>query len=63
MQVPENTNLKSPSFNPYSPRHSNYYISEIIKNYKDPKSNAREHLTTSLQILKAMENSKMPSKQ
>lgn len=63
IQVPENGELHLPAFNPYSPRSQTYYVSEVIKNYKDLKSTVREHLATSIQILKTLENSKMPTKE
>jgi hypothetical protein len=44
--------------NPYSPNHNIYYISEIIKSYRDEKSIGREHLLTSLHIMKILENSR-----
>jgi hypothetical protein len=62
IQVPENQEFHKPEENPYSPRNSTYYVSEVIKNYRDPKSSVKEHLDTSLQILKALEKSKLPTK-
>lgn len=53
-QVPEHKELHTFDKDPYSPRHNIYYISEIIKSYKDEKSLAREHLLTSLHILKIL---------
>lgn len=47
---------------PYSPRSATYYVSEVVKNYRLAESAAREHLTQSMQILKTLENSKMPGK-
>lgn len=35
-----------------------YYVSEITRAYKEEKSIAREHLLTSMQLLKIMEASK-----
>lgn len=61
-QVPESTSTHVLLQNPYSPRSHNYYLSEVVKHYKDSKSAAREHLATSIQILKTLENSKMPTK-
>ena len=56
-QVPEHKELHSFEKNPYSPKHHIYYISEVIKSYKDDKSLAREHLLTSLHIFKILEKS------
>lgn len=39
--VPEHAELHSFEKNPYSPKHNIYYISEIIKSYRDEKSIAR----------------------
>jgi hypothetical protein len=41
MQVPENQEVVMPQTNPYSPRNSHYYLSEVVKNYKINKSLAR----------------------
>jgi hypothetical protein len=57
-QVPEHKELHTVEKNPYSPKHNVYYISEIIKTYKDEKSLGREHLLTSLHIFKILENSR-----
>lgn len=57
-QVPEHAELKTFNSNPYSPRHNVYYVSELIRAYMDEKSLAREHLNTSLSILKMLEKSK-----
>ncbi len=59
--MPEHKELHTFENNPYSPRHNIYYISEIIKSYKDDKSLGREHLLTSLHILKILENSQFAS--
>lgn len=56
--MPEHSELHTFENNPYSPKHSIYYISEIVKSYRDDKSLAREHLLTSLHIFKILENSK-----
>ena len=58
-----NNDVRYDSTSPYSTRNNTYYVSEIIKNYKDRRSAAREHIISSLQILKALENSKMPTKE
>lgn len=49
--VPERQELHAFDRNPYSPRHSIYYVSEIVRAYKDAKSLAREHIHTTLQIM------------
>ena len=56
--VPEHKELHTFDKNPYSPKHNVYYISEIIKSYRDDKSLGREHLLTSLHIFKVLENSR-----
>jgi hypothetical protein len=56
--MPEHAELHTFEKNPYSPKHNIYYISEIIKSYRDDKSLAREHLLTSLHIFRTLENSK-----
>lgn len=61
--VPEHAELHTFDKNPYSPKHNIYYISEIIKSYRDEKSLAREHLLTSLHIFKVLENSKFATEQ
>lgn len=61
-QVPkQNKELHSFDHNPYSPRHNMYYVSEIVKAYKEEKSLAREHLLTSMQLLRIMEGVKRNS--
>jgi hypothetical protein len=56
-QVPkQNKELHSLAFNPYSPRHNLYYVSEVTRAYKDEKSLVREHLLTSIHILNIMES-------
>lgn len=56
-QMPkQNRDLHSFDHNPYSPRHNMYYVSEITRAYKEEKSIAREHLLTSIQLLKIMDN-------
>jgi hypothetical protein len=62
IQVPENEGVREAVLNPYSPRSPTYYVSEVAKSYREPRSAAREHLTQSLQILKTLENSKMTGK-
>jgi hypothetical protein len=59
-QVPERKELHSFDKNPYSPRHSIYYVSEVIRAYTDPKSLAREHLNTSLQVMAYFEKRERP---
>ena len=61
-QMPEHPSVMPPAADPYSLSYSQYYVSEVLRTYQDPSSTAREHLTTSLQILKSMENSKMPTR-
>ncbi len=55
---PEHKELHTFEKDPYSPKHNIYYISEIVKSYKDEKSLGREHLLTSLHIFKILENSR-----
>lgn len=55
---PEHKELHTFEKDPYSPKHNIYYISEIVKSYKDDKSLGREHLLTSLHIFKILENSR-----
>jgi hypothetical protein len=56
--MPEHKDVHTFERDPYSPKHNIYYISEIIKTYKDDKSLGREHLLTSLHIFKILENSR-----
>ena len=37
-----------------------YYISEVIKAYKDPNSTVREHIQNSLYFLQSLEGTKIP---
>jgi hypothetical protein len=60
-QVPEKKELHSFERNPYSPRHSIYYVSEVTRAYADPKSLAREHLHTSLQVMAYFEKCERPT--
>ena len=53
-QVPEHRELHSFDKDPYSPQQHTYYVSEIVKSYKDEKSLAREHLLTSLHIFRIL---------
>ena len=62
-QVPEQAELRTFNSNPYSPRHNLYYVSELIRAYQDEKSLAREHLVTSLNVLKLLERSKRCSEE
>lgn len=62
VQVPESLGVREAEVDPYSPRSASYYVSEVVKSYKQGESAAREHLTQSIQILKTLENSKMPGK-
>jgi galactose-1-phosphate uridylyltransferase len=57
-QMPEQGELHTFNSNPYSPRHNTYYVSELTRAYLDERSLAREHLVTSLNILKMLEKSK-----
>jgi hypothetical protein len=61
--VTEGENYQPANFNPYSPRHNIYYISEIIKFYKDDRSLAREHITMSAQYLKIFDTRRIPSEE
>ena len=62
-KVPEHTDLHTFNSNPYSPRHNTYYVSELVRAYKDEQSLAKEHLHTSLNILKILEKSKRMNEQ
>lgn len=62
-KVPERKELHSFDKNPYSPRHNIYYVSEIVRAYEDPKSIAREHLHTSLQIMAYFQKCEKPSEE
>jgi hypothetical protein len=57
-QMPQHEELNTFNINPYSPRHNTYYVSELVRAYQDVRSLAREHLTTSLTIIKILQNSK-----
>lgn len=57
-QVPQQKDLKYFDSNPYSPRSSVYYVSEVAKAYKEERSIAREHLISSMQLLRTMEASR-----
>jgi hypothetical protein len=61
--VPEHGELHSFEKDPYSPRHNVYYVSEMVKSYLDEKSLAREHLLTSLHILKILENTQFATEE
>lgn len=52
--MPEKTDYHIFNSNPYSPRHNTYYVSELVRAYLDERSLAREHLTSSLNILKIL---------
>jgi hypothetical protein len=60
-QVPHHKELKSFDFNPYSPRHNTYYVSEIVRAYKEENSLAREHLINSMHLLKMLGRARLPS--
>lgn len=62
-QVTEGENYQPCNTNPYSPRHNLYYISEIIKYYKNDRSLAREHITMSAQYLKIFDTRKAPTEE
>jgi hypothetical protein len=62
-QVTCKKNLKPLSFDPYSPRHNVYYVSEIVRAYKEEISLAREHLISSIQFLKMLGRSRVPNKE
>ncbi len=59
-QVPQHKDLHSFTQNPYSPRHSIYYVSEILRAYKEEKSLAREHILSSIEYLRMFHHSKIP---
>lgn len=48
------------SQSPYSPRHNIYYVSEIVRAYKDDRSLAREHLLTTMQIMEYFDRMPKP---
>lgn len=60
-QVPQHKELRYFDFNPYSPRSNTYYVSEVLKAYKEEKSQVREHLLSSMHLLKTLESSKRPT--
>lgn len=60
-QVPERQQLHTFQKDPYSPRHNIFYVSEIVRAYKDEQSIAREHIQTSLQIMAYFEKCEKPS--
>lgn len=59
-QVPQHKDLHTFAHNPYSPRHSTYYVSEILRAYREEKSLAREHLLTSIEYLRMFNYAKVP---
>lgn len=61
-QVNYKKNLKPFAFDPYSPRHNTYYVSEVVRAYKEENSIAREHLVNSIQLLKMLGRSRMATK-
>ena len=56
--MPQHAQLHTFTNNPYSPRHKIYYVSELVRAYKDERSLAREHLNTTLNILKIIDPTK-----
>lgn len=60
-QVNEGKDYVTSNFNPYSPKHNTYYVSEILKFYKEERSLAREHITMSAQYLRIFEGIRVPS--
>lgn len=60
-QIPEPKAVHHLTENPYSPRSNVYYVSEVAKTYKDDNSLAKVHIVQSLQILRTLENTRMPS--
>ncbi len=60
-QVNEGKDYVGCNFNPYSPKHHTYYVSEILKFYQEDRSLAREHIAMSAQYLKIFNNIKAPS--
>jgi hypothetical protein len=62
-KMPELQDLRTFDTNPYSPRNSTYYVSELVKAYRDELSLPREHLLTSLHIMKLLERSRRPSEE
>ena len=61
MQIPEPKVVHQLTENPYSPRSNLYYVSEVAKTYKDDNSLAKVHIVQSLQIMRTLENTRMPS--
>ena len=62
-QVSEGEDYVAPTFDPYSPRHHVYYVSEVVKCYKDPRSLARDHIQMSSQYLKVFRNRTVPTEE
>lgn len=61
--VPEHKELHAFERDPYSPKHNIYYVSEIVRAYKDVKSLAREHLQTTLQIMAYFQKIEKPNEE
>lgn len=62
-QVNCSKNLKSINFDPYTPKsHHIYYVSEILRAYKEQNSLARDHLINSLHQLRTLSKIKGPTK-
>ena len=53
-QVTEHPSASAYVSNAYASAGSTYYLSEVLKSYKVAKSAAREHLISSVNILKAL---------
>lgn len=53
-QVPVHPTASAFASNAYASATSTYYLSEVVRSYKVAKSAAREHLISSVNILKAL---------
>jgi hypothetical protein len=62
-QVSCKKNLKPLAFDPYSPCHNIYYVSEIVRAYREENSLAREHLVSSLQFLRMLSRNRVQPRQ
>ena len=62
-QVSYEKKFKPMAFDPYSPRHNIYYVSEIVRAYKEENSLAREHLVNSIHLLKMLARSRLPTRE
>lgn len=48
-------------FDQYSQKSNIYYVTEVVRTHKDENSIARDHLVGSLQLLKMLGKSQVPS--